>query len=1037
MLRRVASTLVLTLTVLTGALAQITGYELETVAVHTGDYGDGVDLNGYVTYDLYITMTNETDVLSSIFAVEIASPGLPDAQDIFFDFTCNVFQHEFAGMTASSNNCAFWALFPSLEYDSFFTINKCSQCDPGDLFEAYTDPVQADIALAFEGDIDGDYFDGGSFWIDDGAWFTVNIAGNGVAGPDLKVKAARFTTCGTISGCFSAQAFIEGVGTDESTDYICLEAMNPCEAFPLDPTVTITDEIDCFGETGTVEIGVGGNGLVTYDLYAVDTDTVFSSSQLDNPIFDGLTEGCYLVNQIDAIGCEDTTEVFCFIEPPELVLTADMTQDILCAGQNIGEICYDIVGGTDPVFCQLNGTVVNPGCLSNLPCGDQFLECVDDNGCIVDTLITLTCPEPLQTTTTGTDASCFGVCDASISSVFSGGTDSLTISYTYDLNPYGTTFTALPEPEVDASITDLCPGVYVITAVDTNGCSIEAPIAISEPDTLQMAITVTNVSCASECTGALLVEILGGTSPYTTECFDGDGTQIDPPVDLCAGDYSCTVIDDNGCTVSMDTLIAQPNPIIYSIVTDSVTCFGGCDGSIFIDELSGGSGNITFDMAEGTFVDIPPDSLGYIDLCAGLYNLVITDVDGNCTLVESDIEIGQPEELQVQAIPTNVDCYGFANGSIEVSCIGGMGSINLITPDSVPCPALLDSLDVGAYTVTIEDSLGCQAFTDVVIAQPDTLTLELTDTVHVVCGGYCTGSLEYLAGGGVEPYNIFWNDSLWTEPIDSLCAFDAYTLCVVDGNNCETCIPVEITEPDPLEVFVQETPVTCTGMCDGSALVLTFGGTGPLEFAYDFEDIDINNLCEGIYPFVLSDSVGCSVPDTLFVNAAVITDMEVQIFTSPETCWEEDDGTATAAVSGGFGEISYLWNDPSMQITATAIGLQSEEQYEVIITDTLGCTITAYAFIEPTEGCLFIATALTPNGDGSNDVWLIGGLEYFPESTVQVYNRWGQILFESRGYSVPWDGTHNGNKVAVADYYFIIDYKEGEEPIMGAVTVKY
>ncbi|NNE56408.1 MAG: T9SS type B sorting domain-containing protein [Flavobacteriales bacterium] len=177
--------------------------------------------------------------------------------------------------------------------------------------------------------------------------------------------------------------------------------------------------------------------------------------------------------------------------------------------------------------------------------------------------------------------------------------------------------------------------------------------------------------------------------------------------------------------------------------------------------------------------------------------------------------------------------------------------------------------------------------------------------------------------------------------------------------------------------------------------------------------------------------------DTIVITAAFVTDMDVEIFASPESCWEANDGTATAAVSGGFGEISYLWDDPADQTTATAIGLEAEETYSVIITDTLGCTLTAFAFIEPTEGCLFISTALTPNGDGSNDVWLIGGLEYFPDAAVQVYNRWGQLLFESRGYSVAWDGTHNGNKVAVADYYFIIDHKEGEAPITGTVTVKY
>ena len=142
-------------------------------------------------------------------------------------------------------------------------------------------------------------------------------------------------------------------------------------------------------------------------------------------------------------------------------------------------------------------------------------------------------------------------------------------------------------------------------------------------------------------------------------------------------------------------------------------------------------------------------------------------------------------------------------------------------------------------------------------------------------------------------------------------------------------------------------------------------------------------------------------------------------------------------MTGGIGEVTWLWNDPLLQTTETAIGLPSNESFTVIVTDSLGCTLDTTLVVDPNVGCFFVATALTPNGDGYNDEWLIGGLEYFPDALVQVYNRWGQLLFESRGYDVPWDGRSNGNPVPIADYYYIIKYDETEDPILGTVTVKY
>jgi len=63
-----------------------------------------------------------------------------------------------------------------------------------------------------------------------------------------------------------------------------------------------------------------------------------------------------------------------------------------------------------------------------------------------------------------------------------------------------------------------------------------------------------------------------------------------------------------------------------------------------------------------------------------------------------------------------------------------------------------------------------------------------------------------------------------------------------------------------------------------------------------------------------------------------------------------------------------------------------EEVYSVTVTDAIGCTLSLLIEVEPTIGCFFIAEAITPNGDGANDEWVIGGLEFFPNSTVQGFS---------------------------------------------------
>jgi gliding motility-associated-like protein len=84
---------------------------------------------------------------------------------------------------------------------------------------------------------------------------------------------------------------------------------------------------------------------------------------------------------------------------------------------------------------------------------------------------------------------------------------------------------------------------------------------------------------------------------------------------------------------------------------------------------------------------------------------------------------------------------------------------------------------------------------------------------------------------------------------------------------------------------------------------------------------------------------------------------------------------------------------------------------------------------------LSIPNAFTPNSDGINDTWMIKNLEYYPASTINVFNRWGQKMFSSIGYPIPWDGKYQGKLLSSGTYYYIIDAKNGRAAITGWVAI--
>ena len=524
---------------------------------------------------------------------------------------------------------------------------------------------------------------------------------------------------------------------------------------------------------------------------------------------------------------------------------------------------------------------------------------------------------------------------------------------------------------------------------------------------------------------------------------------------LTTGDYKVYVTNNYGCYDTTAFMVESPDPITAQFaVADNNTCFGEADAMIVLPDstLFGGTGDLLLTAETPQGATINPVLIEDTYIWEGL---VCSDGDGEFIFSVSDangcnrkdtLYVNCPEPFDVVFDSEDVVCSGDADGFIVVEASGGSGSLFLTSAtETVPVSEGLMDLGPSTYQVYVLDSLNCSSDTAVIeIAEPAPIEINIGDVTNPSCGLDCDGEVALSAIGGSGVLDVsYFNTSTGELSIDSngLCAGD-YVVTVTDTSGCQLSELFEVEAPAPLGFLIAPTNATCTGMSDGSANIFPFGGTVS-DQEYDWVVLDtagnvanLNNLSEMTYTALVTDQIGCSHAENFDIGIDFITDMELNTFTSPVTCWNAADGTATVSVNGGEAPFTFEWSDPFGQTSSTAVGL-TEDTYTVVVTDALGCRRATSQFVDAIEGCLFIADALTPNDDGKNDDWVVGGLEDYPESVVMVFNRWGQKLFETEGGRERWNGRFNGARLPVADYYYTIKLLPEGLPIRGTVTIKY
>lgn len=411
-----------------------------------------------------------------------------------------------------------------------------------------------------------------------------------------------------------------------------------------------------------------------------------------------------------------------------------------------------------------------------------------------------------------------------------------------------------PAPTVTTGLEN---AVYSLTVTDTYGCVETGEVVVETEVTIDLDLTVENISCFGDANGKIFATASDGIAPYTFAW--STGATEDSIVGLAPGVYSLTVTDANGNTASDTVMVTEPDLLELETIIGQNSCSGDQTGTIEILP-NGGTSPYVFQWEDGD------TSRVRMNLPPGEYGLTLIDANG-CSLSEV-FTLEVPEPIQIIAEATATQCFGDNTGTISLTVEGGEApytyawDVGLTTQN-------LSGLKAGIYEVTVTDALGCFAIASAEVTQPDPIMTMITKE-DILCFGSATGVATVTAIGGSEPYEYLWNNGATDSMLTDLPA-GIYSATVTDANGCSSITEtVEITEPTPLICSIEITN-EATEIAEGAVEASAEGGTPPYTFQWDDDNATIgttlSGLGQGTYEVTITDANGCTVVCSVFVPA--------------------------------------------------------------------------------------------------------------------------------------------------------------------------
>lgn len=353
-----------------------------------------------------------------------------------------------------------------------------------------------------------------------------------------------------------------------------------------------------------------------------------------------------------------------------------------------------------------------------------------------------------------------------------------------------------------------------------------------------------------------------------------------------------------------------------------------------------------------------------------------------------------------------------SDGSATVTVTGGSGNYtyvwNTVPPQNT---ATVSNVAAGSYIVTISDG-NCTSTDTAYVPTTSNLIASITNIVNETCG-MSDGSATVTVTG-TAPFTYQWNT---VPPQNTATATNLpagnYSVTVTDVNGCSATLSVNIIIGSAPTPDISVTNSHCD-QADGSATVTVTGGSGNYTYIWSNGGTTqtIINLIPGIYTVTVDDGY-CDSTATAIISNQHGPEADFWYHPDPITI----DNALVSFVSSSNGAITFEWDFGDN--TGTYYGESIEHAYSdvgtyqvtLIVTDSYGCTDTLIQTLEVHDiFAIYIPNSFTPDGDGLNDVFQAYGISWEPGTyEMIIYNRWGNIVYQTTDPTKPWNGGYNNS----------------------------
>ncbi|UQD57111.1 gliding motility-associated C-terminal domain-containing protein [Flavobacterium sp. K5-23] len=810
----------------------------------------------------------------------------------------------------------------------------------------------------------------------------------------------------------------------------------------LTATLASTD-VTCFGaKDGTITISNIAGGYGTYE-YSINGGTSWEASGN----YTGITNGTYNVQIRDKgkPSCVNTLNGTLLIETPSAALTATLAfTDVTCFGAKDGTITIsNIAGGYGTYEYSINGGTSweASGNYTGLANGTYNVQ-IRDKGkpsCVNTlngTLFIETPSAALTATLASTDVTCFGAKDGTITiSNIAGGYG----TYEYSING-GTSW------EASGNYTGLANGTYNVQIRDKGKPScvntLNGTLFIETPSAaLTATLASTDVTCFGAKDGTITISnIAGGYGTYEYSINGGTSWEASGNyTGLANGTYNVQIRDKGkpSCvnTLNGTLLIETPSAALTAtLASTDVTCFGAKDGTITISNIAGGYGTYEYSINGGTSWEA---SGNYTGLANGTYNVQIRDKGKpSCVNTLNGTLLIETPSAAVSAtaiIINNNNCTGCSNGSIDLTVTGGTAPYTFLWSNAAITEDL-SNLSKGSYSVEITDENGCIANYTYDITESG---IALVKTAVVGGNGGVGDIITYTFAvkntGNVTITNIkitditkplialtFSNNTIATlAPGETKSITGTYTITQadIDLGYVENSALAEGEDPERKPVrdvsgtTVDNDTPTVTTLTQNPGLVVIKESPTPFYSSvgdiinYTIEVKNTGNVT--LYQITVKDPL--TLLDSIIESLAP---GESKVFNETHTVTQRDR-------EEGF--VTNVATAHTVAPNGTILDPQDDETVFAAI--VLGC------------GSITVHNAFSPNGDGINETFIIDNIDdilCYPTNTVEIYNRWGVLVFETNGYdnvNKVFRGFSEGRTTVsqssglpTGTYYYILNY---------------